>query len=265
MSDCRILLHGASGRMGRAIAQCADGLDGLQIVAAVAPDVPGVSLGTLAALPEPGPEVVATLGEVDQAFDVAIDFSRPDGTLALLERCRRNGSGLVVGTTGFSAEQRQQLELAASEVPLCIAANFSIGVNVCLKLLREAASVLGDDYDVEIVEAHHRHKVDAPSGTALAMGEAVAGGLDRQLSECAVYSREGHTGPRPDKAIGFATMRGGDIVGEHTVLFAGDGERIEISHRATNRNNFANGALRAAAWLRGRAPGLYNMTDVLGL
>ena len=265
MAVCRILLHGASGRMGRAIAQCADGDDGLEIVAAVAPDVPGVALGTLAALPEPGPEVVASLEEVDVDFDVAIDFTRPEGTLAMLNRCQQSGAGLVVGTTGFSAEQRQKLELAASEIPLCIAANFSIGVNVALKLLREAASVLADDYDVEVIEAHHRHKVDAPSGTALAMGKAVAEGLDRTLEECAVYAREGHTGPRPDKAIGFATVRAGDIVGEHTVMFVGEGERIEISHKASSRNNFATGALRAASWLRGRTPGLYDMTDVLGL
>ncbi|MGB0865027.1 MAG: 4-hydroxy-tetrahydrodipicolinate reductase, partial [Granulosicoccaceae bacterium] len=166
-------------------------------------------------------------------------------------------------TTGFDAAEKAQIEAAAKKIPIVMAANFSVGVNVCLKLLHDAAAALGDDYDVEIVEAHHRHKVDAPSGTALAMGESVADALGRDLNECAIYGREGHTGERDSKTIGFETIRGGDIVGEHTVMFIGTGERVEISHRATSRMNFAAGAVRAAQWVSGREPGLYSMQDVL--
>jgi len=170
---------------------------------------------------------------------------------------------MVIGTTGFSADQRNSIEAAAQEIAICTAANFSIGVNVVLSLLGDAARLLGEPYDVEIVEAHHRHKTDAPSGTALAMGEEVAQALGRNLKDCAVYGREGQTGARGRQTIGFATVRGGDVIGDHTVMFLGEGERVEISHKATSRLNFAQGALRAAAWLAGRQPGLYSMQDVL--
>jgi 4-hydroxy-tetrahydrodipicolinate reductase len=172
---------------------------------------------------------------------------------------------MVIGTTGLDPAQKAELAAAAARTPIVFAANMSVGVTLCLALLRQAAQVLGDDFDVEIIEAHHRHKVDAPSGTALRMGEVVAQALGRDLSQCAVYGREGQTGARDRQTIGFATVRGGDIVGDHTVLFAGDGERIEITHKASSRLTFARGALRAAAWLKGRPPGLYDMQDVLGL
>ena len=198
-------------------------------------------------------------------FDVVVDFSTPEATLSAIEICRQQRKGVVIGTTGFTPEQRQQIEAAAKEIPICQSANFSVGVNVVLKLLQQAAQVLGDEYDVEIIEAHHRAKVDSPSGTALRMGEVVARALGRDLRANAVYGREGNTGARDRKAIGFATVRGGDVIGDHTVLFLGEGERVEISHKASNRSNFALGALRAAQWLQDKPPGLYDMQDVLGL
>ncbi|OOG23344.1 4-hydroxy-tetrahydrodipicolinate reductase, partial [Thioalkalivibrio denitrificans] len=199
------------------------------------------------------------------AFDVLIDFTRPEGTLAHLEICRKAGRAMVIGTTGFSEEQKQVIRDAAKEIPLVFAPNMSVGVNLCLKLLDLAARVLGDDVDIEVIEAHHRHKVDAPSGTALRMGEVVAEALGRDLAACAIYGREGHTGERDPKTIGFETIRAGDIVGEHTVMFAGAGERVEITHKASSRMTFARGAVRAAGWLSGRPAGLYDMQDVLGL
>ena len=264
-SICRVVLHGASGRMGRALAQCADGLAKIEVVGAVSADAVGQHIGRLAGLADEGPQLVASLDQVEAEFDAVIDFSRPAGTLAALDVCKARHAALVVGTTGFDEAQRQTLEMAARDIPICVAANFSIGVNVCLKLLRQAATALGDDYDVEVIEAHHRHKVDAPSGTALRMGQELARSLGRELDTDGVFSRHGDTGERPARAIGFSTIRGGDIIGEHTVLFAGDGERIEISHKATSRNNFANGALRAARWLKQQVPGYYDMSDVLGL
>ncbi|MNN28064.1 4-hydroxy-tetrahydrodipicolinate reductase [compost metagenome] len=172
---------------------------------------------------------------------------------------------MVIGTTGFTVEERQQLAEVAKEIPIVFAANFSVGVNLCLKLLDTAARVLGDDVDIEIIEAHHRHKVDAPSGTALRMGEVVANALGRDLQKVAVYGREGQTGARARETIGFATVRAGDVVGDHTVLFAADGERVEITHKASSRMTFAKGAVRSALWLAGRAPALYDMQDVLEL
>ena len=178
---------------------------------------------------------------------------------------KKNNKKLVIGTTGFSAEQKQIIEKAATDIAIMFAPNMSVGVNLCLKLLQMAATVLGDEFDVEVIEAHHRHKVDAPSGTALRMGEVVAQALGRNLDDCAVYGREGKTGARDRKTIGFATIRAGDIVGDHTVLFAGDGERIEITHKASSRMTFAKGAVRAALWLQGKKNGLFDMQDVLGL
>ena len=196
---------------------------------------------------------------------VLIDFTRPDGTLAHLRLCRELGIAAVVGTTGFDASQQAEIAAHAEHLGIVMAPNMSVGVNVVFKLLALAAAALRDDYDVEIIEAHHRHKVDAPSGTALKMGEIVAAALGRDLSQCAVFGREGVTGERDPRAIGFATVRGGDIVGDHTVLFAGTGERIEITHRSASRATYAQGSLRAARFVAGRDAGLYGMQHVLGI
>jgi 4-hydroxy-tetrahydrodipicolinate reductase len=200
-----------------------------------------------------------------QNADCLIDFTRPEGTLKHLEICRRLGVHAVIGTTGFSADQKKQIEAAARDIPVVFAPNMAVGVNVVFKLLDLAARILDEGYDIEVIEAHHRHKIDAPSGTALRMGEVVANALGRDLAECAVYGREGHTGERPARQIGFATVRGGDIVGDHTVLFAGTGERVEITHKAASRMPYALGSLRAARFLRGKDNGLFDMQDVLGL
>jgi 4-hydroxy-tetrahydrodipicolinate reductase len=197
--------------------------------------------------------------------DVLIDFTRPEGTLAHLDACRERGVKAVVGTTGFSDAQKSRIADHAQHIPIVLAPNMSVGVNVVLKLLDLAARSLSHGYDIEIVEAHHRHKVDAPSGTALAMGEVVAKALGRDLKACAVYAREGITGERDPSTIGFSAIRGGDIVGDHTVLFAGTGERIEITHKSASRATYAQGSLRAARFLAGKTSGLYGMNDVLGL
>jgi 4-hydroxy-tetrahydrodipicolinate reductase len=202
---------------------------------------------------------------VPEDFDILIDFTRPEPALQHLQLCLAAGKGIVIGTTGFDSAGKQQIRAAAREIPVVFAPNMSVGVNLCFKLLQTAARVLADGVDIEIIEAHHRHKVDAPSGTALAMGEVIASELGRNLEQCAVYGREGHTGERQRETIGFSTIRAGDIVGEHTALFAADGERVEITHKASSRATFANGAVRAASWLSGRAPGLYDMQDVLEL
>jgi 4-hydroxy-tetrahydrodipicolinate reductase len=205
------------------------------------------------------------LDEVLDEFDVLIDFTTPDATMHNLALCRDAGCRCVIGTTGLSPTQREAVSEAAIDIALVYAPNMSVGVNLCLKLLETAAKVMGDDVDIEIVEAHHRHKVDAPSGTALRMGEVIADALGRNLEEVAVYGRQGHTGPRERRTIGFETIRAGDTVGEHTVWFAADGERVEITHRATSRMTFARGAVRAAAWIAGHARGQFDMHDVLGL
>ena len=197
--------------------------------------------------------------------DVMIDFTRPAGTLTHLDACVARGIPIVIGTTGFSDDEKKRIEAAAAKIPIVFAPNMSVGVNVTLKLLEVAAKALAQGYDIEILEMHHRHKVDAPSGTALGMGEAIANAQGRTLKDAAVYSREGVTGERDPSSIGFAVLRGGDCVGEHTVVFAGIGERVEISHRATSRNTFSAGALRAARFLAHRGPGLYGMPDVLGI
>ena len=200
-----------------------------------------------------------------QNCDVLIDFTRPEGTLAHLQACRELGVAAVIGTTGFSEAQKLEIAAMARDVPMVMAPNMSVGVNVTLKLLEMAARALSTGYDIEIIEAHHRHKVDAPSGTALKMGEVIADALGRDLNECAVYARQGVTGERDPSSIGFATIRGGDIVGDHTVLFAGTGERIEISHKSSSRATYAQGSLRAARFLKGKKAGLFDMFDVLGL
>jgi 4-hydroxy-tetrahydrodipicolinate reductase len=225
----------------------------------------GKDAGEVAGLPRCGLIVGGDLLAVMGGVDALIDFTRPEATLANLELCRQHRKHLIIGTTGFTIEQRGLIEQAAEETALVMAPNFSVGVNLTLKILQTAARVMGEYTDIEIVEAHHRHKVDAPSGTALRMGEVVAKTLGRDLKDCAVYGREGITGERERKTIGFSTIRAGDIVGEHTVMFADEGERVEISHKASSRMTFAKGAVRAALWLEGKERGLFDMQDVLGL
>ena len=225
----------------------------------------GCDAGELAGIEKLGVTVSGDLSAIVNDFDIVIDFSTPAVTLANLEVCQNAGKKMVIGTTGFSEDQRQKIEVAASVIAIVMAPNMSVGVNLCLKLLDMTARVLGDDADIEVIEAHHRDKVDAPSGTALRMGEVIADALGRDLKECAVYGRQGITGKRDAKTIGFETIRAGDIVGDHTVLFASTGERIEITHKASSRMTFAQGAVRAAQWIQGRETGLYDMQDVLGL
>ena len=264
----RIGVCGASGRVGRAITEaCQSDADFSVAGALVAPgnDAVGTDAGLLAGVGNLGVKVVAEIGEMIADIDVAIDFTNPAAALASLDACVREAKPLVIGTTGFSAEQRDAIQDLANRLPVVLGPNMSVGVNVCFRLLDVAARALGEDVDIEIIEAHHRNKVDAPSGTAVRMGEVVADALGRDLSQCAVYGREGHTGVRDRTTIGFETVRGGDIVGEHTVLFAGVGERVEITHRSSSRMNFAQGALRAARWVMSKDNGLFDMQDVLGL
>lgn len=262
----RIAVAGASGRMGRALVEGLAGHPEATLsVALEAPGSPAIGEDAGAAVGRStGVAISADLDALAGA-DVLIDFTRPEGTLAHLAVCRRYGVRAVIGTTGFDAAGKKAIEEAAHVVPLVMAPNFSVGINLLLQLLDTAARALGDGYDVEVIEAHHRHKVDAPSGTALRLGEVVAHALGRDLRTCAVYGREGITGERDPRSIGFATVRGGDVVGDHTVLFAGTGERIELTHKASSRATFAEGALRAACWLMGRPAGAYDMRDVLGL
>jgi 4-hydroxy-tetrahydrodipicolinate reductase len=262
-----ISIAGSSGRMGRALLEALAQAPDARLFAALeragSPFV-GKDAGELFG----SPCGVAITDDVEASIagsNVFIDFTRPEGTLAHLALCRKHGVKMVIGTTGFSAEQTQSLADAARDISIVFAPNMSVGVNLSFKLLEIAAKVLHEGYDIEVIEAHHRHKVDAPSGTALRMGEVVAEALGRDLAECAVYGREGVTGERSPSTIGFATVRGGDIVGDHTVMFAGIGERVEITHKASSRATFANGALRAARFLAGRNTGLYDMQDVLGL
>lgn len=263
----KIAISGVSGRMGRALLE------------AVAAD-PDCALGAAidrAGSPLVGQDAGAAWGVAcgvqvsDQpaaalaGAQALIDFTRPEATFGYLDACVAAGVPLVIGTTGFDAAGKARIAAAAERIPVVFAPNMSVGVNLLMKLAELAAQVLEDGYDIEIIEAHHRHKVDAPSGTALGLGQAVARAINRDLASCAVYGREGVTGERDPKTIGFATVRGGDIVGDHTLLFAGVGERVELTHKASSRATFAQGALRAAKWLQGRAPGLYDMRDVLGL
>lgn len=263
----RIAIAGASGRMGRMLVEAVLGADDCVLAGAL--DRPGsAALGqdAGAALGRPaGVTITDDLRAAVAGAEVLIDFTRPEGTLTHLQACRELGVQMVIGTTGFDDAGKAAIAAAAREIAIVMAPNMSVGVNVVLQLLRTAAAALAEGYDIEIVEAHHRHKVDAPSGTALAMGEAVAGALGRDLEACAVYGREGVTGERDPSTIGFATVRGGDIVGDHTVMFCGTGERVEISHKASSRATFAQGSLRAARFLRGREGGLYGMEAVLGL
>ena len=263
----RIGILGAGGRMGRILIQAVQQA-GFQLAAAAErpeSSLVGTDAGELAGIGAVGVKVSGSLEAVLTDVDVVIDFTAPVATEQHLKICRDAGVAMVIGTTGLSDEQKQLLNDTAKQIPVVYAANYSVGVNVSIKLLELAAQVFGDTVDIEIIEAHHRHKVDAPSGTALMMGEAVADTLGRNLKEVAVYGREGHTGPRDRQTIGFETIRGGDIVGEHTVMFIGEGERVEVTHKATNRMNFASGAVRAAASVVGRDAAKYDMKDVLGL
>lgn len=264
----RIAIAGAAGRMGRSLVQACQQTDGVQLTVALEhPESRflGSDAGELAGLGTSGVAVGADPGAVLADFDVLIDFTRPVSTLANLAVCSAADKRMVIGTTGFTDAQKAEIAAAARRIPVVFAPNMSVGVNLSLKLIDMAARVLGDEVDVEIIEAHHRHKVDAPSGTALRMGEVVAAALGRDLGACAVYGRQGHTGERARGTIGFETIRAGDIVGDHTVMFAGSGEIVEITHRATSRMTFAGGAVRAAGWLAERGAGLYDMQDVLGL
>lgn len=264
----RIGITGAAGRMGRTLLEAINLVEGLSLAAAIERSestLLGADSGELAGQGKNGIAVVGSLGSVIADIDVLIDFSEPQATMANLALCSERGVAMVIGTTGFTAQQQRAIEQAAGLTPICKASNFSTGVNLCFKLLDMAARVLGDDVDIEIYEAHHRHKIDAPSGTALSMGKVVADALGRDLNKVAVYGREGQTGARARDTIGFATVRAGDIVGDHTVTFAADGERVEITHKASSRMSFARGAVRAAGWLAGRDAGLYDMQDVLGL
>ena len=267
MSALRVAVAGDSGRMGRMLIEAVRGSGDLALGGALdIPGSPALGQDAFAFLgAESGVAITADLRQGLAGSDVLIDFTRPGGTLAHLAACRELGVRAVIGTTGFSEAQKAQIAEAARHVGIVFAANMSVGVNVVLKLLDLAARALHEGYDIEVIEAHHRHKVDAPSGTALAMGEVLAVATGRALPDCAVYAREGITGERAAGSIGFATVRGGDIVGDHTVLFAGTGERVEIRHQATSRATFAQGALRAARFLAGRGPGLYGMDEVLGL
>ena len=263
----KIAVVGASGRMGRMIIESALKDAGVRLVAAI--DQPGTS-----AIGKDAGELVGqscgvmVTSDVEAGIalaDCLIDFTRPEGTLHHLSICRRHHVGMVIGTTGFDAAGKAAIAEAGKEIPVVFAPNMSVGVNVVFKLLDMASRIMNEGYDIEIVEAHHRHKIDAPSGTALRMGEVVAQALGRDLKECAIYGREGVTGERDPSTIGFATVRGGDIVGDHTVMYCGTGERVEISHKAGSRMPYALGSLRAARFLAGKQNGQFDMQDVLGL
>ena len=266
-TPCRVAVAGASGRMGRMLIEAIRASDDCVLAGAL----------DVAASPAVGSDATAFLGHASgvaitadiaaglKNADVLIDFTRPQGTLAHLAVCAEHGVKAVIGTTGFSDEQKAEIEAFAQRTAIVMAPNMSVGVNVTLKLLQMAAKALSEGYDIEIIEAHHRHKVDAPSGTALKMGEVIADAMGRNLKDCAVFAREGVTGERDPSSIGFAAIRGGDIVGDHTVLFAGVGERIEISHKASNRSGYAQGSLRAVQFLTQHPTGMFDMFDVLGL
>jgi 4-hydroxy-tetrahydrodipicolinate reductase len=262
-----IAIAGASGRMGQMLIEAVRAADDCVLSGALdiaASPAIGHDAGAFAGQTT-GVLITADIAQGLKNSRVLIDFTRPEGTMAHLAVCRANGVAMVIGTTGFTDSQKAEIAQAAKHIPIMMAPNMSVGVNVTLKLLEMAAKALATGYDIEIIEAHHRHKVDAPSGTALKMGEVIADALGRDLKDCAVYAREGVTGERDPSSIGFATIRGGDIVGDHTVLFAGTGERIEITHKSSSRSTYAQGSLRAARFLAGQKSGLFDMFDVLGL
>lgn len=267
----KIAVTGVAGRMGRALLQAVieESRNPEQVIKLSAAihrpqsTLLGIDAGEFVGLGNVGVSISESLNSAD--FDLLIDFTLVDPCLDHLDYCASQNKAIVIGTTGFSAEQKQHIAAAGQKIAVVLAPNMSIGVNLCFHLLKTAAEVMGAESDIEIIEAHHRHKVDAPSGTALRMGEVVADALGRNLSDCAVYGREGETGARDRDTIGFATVRAGDVVGDHTVLFASEGERLEITHKASSRMTFANGAVRAAKWLGKKPAGCYDMQDVLGL
>lgn len=262
----RIAVSGAAGRMGKTLVQAVCASQGVELTHATemaGSSSVGLDAGVLAGIGEIGVAISSELQP--NRFDSLIEFTTPEATMQHVGQCVGAGKDVVIGTTGLTDDHARELEHAARSIRIVAAPNMSIGVNLCLKLLQMAAATLGESVDVEVIEAHHRAKVDAPSGTALKMGEVVAQTLGRSLAEHGRFVRHGRTGPREDKTIGFATIRAGDIVGDHTVMFASEGERVEITHRSSSRMTYANGSVRAALWLSGQSPGLYEMTDVLGL
>ena len=267
MIPMKIAVAGASGRMGRMLIETILDANDAQLCGAL--DIPGaLALGTDAGLPlgrQTGVAITSDLAQGLAGAQFLIDFTRPEGTLAHAAYCAAHGIKMIIGTTGFDAAGKAAIAAAAEKTAIMFAPNMSVGVNVTMKLLELAAKHFSHGYDIEIIEAHHRHKIDAPSGTALKMGEVIADTLGRKLDDVAVYAREGITGARDPSSIGFATVRGGDIVGDHTVLFAGIGERIEISHKSASRAPYAHGSLRAARFLHDKQIGLFDMQDVLGL
>lgn len=259
---------GAAGRMGKTILEVCNDTEGVSVGAAIEhpeSSMLGIDACEAAGLGQQGVTIVSDIVSVADEFDVLIDFTLADATIGNVERCRSAGRRMVIGTTGLSDEQKSVIRAASQDVAIVFAPNMSIGVNLCFKLVELAAQIVGEDTDIEIIEAHHNQKKDAPSGTAVRLGEIVADTLGRNLKECAVYGREGMTGARDSKTIGFETIRAGDIVGDHTVMFASAGERVEITHKASSRKTFASGAVRAARWLMQKENGLYDMQDVLGL
>lgn len=263
-----VAVVGAAGRMGKILIEaCTESDDARLSVATEHPDssLIGADAGEVAGVGKNNVIIAASLDDAENDFDVLVDFTRPVPTLNHLDWCVSNNKSMIIGTTGFSEDEKAQIQTAGQQISIVFAANYSVGVTLSLKLLEIAARVLGDNVDIEIIEAHHRHKVDAPSGTALRMGEVVADALGRNLDDCAVYGREGNTGERDRQTIGFETIRAGDIVGEHTVMFADVGERLEITHKASSRMTFAKGAVRSAIWLKDKQAGVYDMQDVLEL
>ncbi|EPJ49155.1 MAG: dihydrodipicolinate reductase [Osedax symbiont Rs2] len=264
----RIAVIGAAGRMGKVLIEAVQMHPQLILGAAVVSaksSLIGVDAGELASVGKLGINCASSLEQVVDDFDLLIDFTTPQLTMENLQVCVAHNKAIVIGTTGLDESQKAALHASSEHIPVVFASNMSVGMNLCFKVLDTIARTLGDDYDVEIIETHHRHKVDAPSGTAISLGEVVANALDRNLKEHAVYGREGIIGPRTQREIGFETIRAGDVVGDHTVLFANEGERIELTHKASSRMTFAKGATRAASWLGNNKKGLYDMQDVLGL
>ena len=262
----KLAITGVTGRMGRAVVQATTDNPEIQLSAAVqrpGSSALGMDAGELVGVGTLGVPISESLENAD--FDCLVDFTLVDSALENLRFCRVNNKGIVIGTTGFNEQQQLEIKAAGSDIPVVWAPNMSVGVNLCFALLEQAAAVLGDQADIEIMETHHRHKLDSPSGTAIRMGEVIANTLGRDLEQCAVYGRQGVSEPRDRNTIGFATTRAGDVVGEHTVLFASEGERVEITHKASSRQTFAKGALRAATWLKDQPSGFYDMQDVLGL
>ncbi|MBY6186311.1 4-hydroxy-tetrahydrodipicolinate reductase [Marinobacter hydrocarbonoclasticus] len=268
MHAIRVAITGASGRMGRTLIEAAIDNEGIELGAAIerpGSTLMGVDAGELVARGKVDVALVDDVRKAMDQFDVLIDFTSPESSLAFLAECQAHGKAMVIGTTGFSDEQKAQIADVANTLPVVLAPNMAVGVNLLFKLLEVAAEVMGQYTDIEIIEGHHRYKKDAPSGTALKMGEVIADTLGRDLKQCAIYGREGITGERERETIAFSTIRAGDIVGEHTALFADIGERLEITHKASSRMTFANGAMRAARYLANQPAGLYDMQQVLGL